>query len=493
MEDQTLEKVVFISYCWKDTPAKDQLYEGLRTMGIMPSVDIISIDNWGSISDFMSSVNQHHFVVVLLSESYLKSQSCMKELDAAMQMPDYYNRVLPIILDQSLFNLESKTEYVRYWCTKRDEYIRKAAEENGSIRKSYIEQYEVANRISDNLLSYLDRITDMKCPSKEVALDWVASRLKDMGVDVLDIESTYLITEKTTVSEISIASSENICNRKNELINWYFANPVNQRGAACYSRGYTIDRWSVITQNITACVELFDIGLKCSIGEIIEKGKPYISLLEQKIENAVRFSDKDVTFSIYVTELFSAEVNLQIAYKTGNDKMITVANKAINTIGLHSVTVHLACNLKLLSVRIIFSSYQAHTPAFVILKSSKLEFGKESSLQRDEPPIFHEELLRCQRYTLKINKGIVAWPSHIGPYTIDYSIPVTNILRIVPSIYTDKYRLYNKQTGEYFETYLKFSGVQGSALHLSAFTADRQIGNFALAAIEDTVFDAELY
>ena len=37
--------------------------------------------------------------------------------------------------------------------------------------------------------------------------------------------------------------SNNICNR-NLLHNWYFGNPVNQRGKTVYSgAGFTVDRW----------------------------------------------------------------------------------------------------------------------------------------------------------------------------------------------------------------------------------------------------------
>ena len=38
--------------------------------------------------------------------------------------------------------------------------------------------------------------------------------------------------------------------RPNLLDNWYFANPVNQRGQTSYTgTGYTVDRWERFTEN----------------------------------------------------------------------------------------------------------------------------------------------------------------------------------------------------------------------------------------------------
>ena len=48
----------------------------------------------------------------------------------------------------------------------------------------------------------------------------------------------------------------------NLLINWYFADPVNQRGQKTYTNdGYTIDKWYVAQRDYGTSVIVDDIGV----------------------------------------------------------------------------------------------------------------------------------------------------------------------------------------------------------------------------------------
>lgn len=325
-------------------------------------------------------------------------------------------------------------------------------------------------------------------------VDWVVSKIKDAGIKVLDINTAYYLPQEVEIKDTKAPQSQ-ILSRKNELINWYFLNSINQRGAVRYNRWYTIDRWCIFSQNTTTYIEVLENGLKCCGGESIEKDARCLAVLEQKLECPERYSERDVTFSVDVIEMNATGINIQIAYMAENDDRIKVAQKLVNTGGIHSLTAKLDSKLKLLSVRILFASSEFGTSnnEYVILKSTKFELGEESTLQQDAPPIYHEELLRCQRYTLKIDHGIIAWPIHIGPYSMCYNISLPCPLRIRPSIYINKYRLYDICTREEIEVGLQCDRLQGNMLYFSAFLSNRKTGDFALVAIGDTVLDAELY
>jgi hypothetical protein len=496
MNAKPVQKHIFISYSWNDTKEKDYIYNTLRTLGAEVSVDCESIDKWGSITGFMESLPEHQFIILLLSDAYLKSMPCMIELDMVMRLEDYRERALPIVLDESLFNSEKKRECIKYWNDKKQQLINDAARVSGDIQQTYLDEFEKVKQFSKNLPDYIVTLTDMWCPKKDNAIDWIVSKIRDAGIKILDINTAYYSPQETEIKETQALNIIQI-DRKNELINWYFISPINQRGAMRYDSWYTIDHWRIFSQNTTAYIAILENGLQCCSGKMIDNNANHFAVLEQKLEYPERYSAQDVTFSLDVIEFHAKEIYLQIAFMAEDNRDVQVAQKLINTDGMHCVTTRLKPQLKMLSVRIVFSSSQFESAdnGFIVIKRAKLEIGSESTLHYDCPPIRHEELLRCQRYSLQIKQGIIAWPSHIGPYSMFYSIPLPCPLRLLPSIYIDKYRLqifHGLQEKEDVEAILQWEGMQANVLHLRAFLPNRRTGEFALVAIEDTVFDAEL-
>lgn len=184
-------------------------------------------------------------------------------------------------------------------------------------------------------------------------------------------------------SEETIAEHyRQFCNR-NLLDNWYFANPVNQKGQMEYTgSGYTIDRWR-------------SYGAKVSINDgyisLSTEGNPTFC---QKSE--LDLYDKTLTFSVLLA-------NGSLCTGTG----ILASGTAWKNTTLYedsSIKLWLQNSNPLFNTAI---DIKGNTP--VDLVAAKLEFGSSQTLAHkegskwvlNEIPDYATELAKCQRYFYK--------------------------------------------------------------------------------------------
>ena len=75
------DKTVFLSYNWHDGGTADKIDKHLsRVPGISVKRDVRDIGAWKSIRDFMKSIRQQDYAVLIINDSYLKSKNCMFEV-----------------------------------------------------------------------------------------------------------------------------------------------------------------------------------------------------------------------------------------------------------------------------------------------------------------------------------------------------------------------------------------------------------------------------
>lgn len=184
----------------------------------------------------------------------------------------------------------------------------------------------------------------------------------------------------------------------NLLDNWYFGNPINQRGQTAYTISgkltYTIDRWAA---NDGSTVSIAGNGLNLTIPESSLYQYTGISYDEFKL-----LANRKATFSV-----------------------LTVSNELITVTVMLPTTIDAIKSLATAKGRNISIGISVHTsksPLFVrifqgteTLLAAKLELGSEQTLAHQENgvwvlneiPDYGEQLARCQRYQIKINSGPV--------------------------------------------------------------------------------------
>ncbi|GAK58367.1 TIR protein [Candidatus Vecturithrix granuli] len=112
---------IFISYSWRDesltiTEALDAF---LQAQGITVVRDNRDIGYKGLIKEYMQQLGKGKYVVVVLSDAYFKSKSCMFELLELSRQEGLYDRIFPVTVEGlSIYEAEDLLRYARYWDEK---------------------------------------------------------------------------------------------------------------------------------------------------------------------------------------------------------------------------------------------------------------------------------------------------------------------------------------------------------------------------------------
>ncbi len=179
----------------------------------------------------------------------------------------------------------------------------------------------------------------------------------------------------------------------NILDNWYFGNPVNQRGQTEYTRaGYTIDRWKIGSGE-----KLTVLDGCCRVECTAASGRSFAQILDANL------AGKTVTFSV----LIKAISNTAVAY-VSNSSGSSLKSMSITAPGLWSMTVTIPDDVTSVLVQV----NQTIVGDTVDLIAAKLELGSQQTLAHqdadgnwalNEIPDYGEQLRRCQRYFVNFN------------------------------------------------------------------------------------------
>ncbi len=211
----------------------------------------------------------------------------------------------------------------------------------------------------------------------------------------------------------------------NLLDNWYFGRPVNQRGQTEYTAGgvYTLDRWWM---QYDTTLSIVDGGIK--IG-----GKWDV---QQYFENTLPNATYTLSL-LYKDRTGSDPLRLLIGNRTDGDIAQTESK---NASGILSITVSTAALNK------VNFGFTGSTDNSATIIAAKLELGDTQTLAHkengvwvlNEIPDYGEQLRRCQRYYLKLEKnsvGVTSGIANIGG-GLCYPIYFPTTMRTQPVITT---------------------------------------------------------
>ncbi|MDL1971552.1 MAG: toll/interleukin-1 receptor domain-containing protein [Candidatus Desulfofervidaceae bacterium] len=114
---------IFISYCHKDIKKVRKIDADLS---ILEEIEIIRDERKLSFTDniisYMKLIRKCDYVLVLVSDSFLKSTACMFEIFEFFKDEDYKKRILPVIIENArIYDHQDIIEYIKYWENKERE------------------------------------------------------------------------------------------------------------------------------------------------------------------------------------------------------------------------------------------------------------------------------------------------------------------------------------------------------------------------------------
>lgn len=113
---------VYVSYNWEGHSSHivDFLCFVLENKGIPYLRDKNDCNYKDNIKEFMDAIRAGKTVIVVFSRPYLKSKNCMYELSGILQDPSYKDRILPVVVDDTIRDDQFYVELVKYWKETKD-------------------------------------------------------------------------------------------------------------------------------------------------------------------------------------------------------------------------------------------------------------------------------------------------------------------------------------------------------------------------------------
>lgn len=156
---------IFISYTKNDIDIADKLDGILTDAGCIINRDTYNLKYWTSIKKYMQSIIDNDYIIMIISDEYLKSASCMNEILELMKMPDFKKHILPIVLDNRIYIIENQINYIGFWedkCKRLKKRLKEIQIENLADFPAELRKYQ---DIASLVGKFLKVVTDIKNPS----------------------------------------------------------------------------------------------------------------------------------------------------------------------------------------------------------------------------------------------------------------------------------------------------------------------------------------
>lgn len=118
MEESITTPAIYISYAWNSE--SESIVESIEKEFQKKNVHIVRDKNnlkyKGSIKEFMEQIGRGKYVILIISNKYLKSENCMFELLQIFKNQDFYERIFPLVLDEvKISKAVDRLDFIKYW------------------------------------------------------------------------------------------------------------------------------------------------------------------------------------------------------------------------------------------------------------------------------------------------------------------------------------------------------------------------------------------
>lgn len=179
---ESQKKTIFLSYCQKDSEIADLVeskLSGILQNEAVISRDIRDVKYRESFRKFMQTVDKHDYVIMLISDRYLKSRNCMYEMLEVVRNNDYNKKLFFIVLQErdkiyysneqvipieaKVYDTVSHTNYHMYWKKQGEELESQIKEIDDPVFSlNQAKELQIVKRIQMDLSDFLSYILDAK-------------------------------------------------------------------------------------------------------------------------------------------------------------------------------------------------------------------------------------------------------------------------------------------------------------------------------------------
>lgn len=118
MQKNELTPAIYISYAWnqESEAIADSIEAEFLKRGVRIIRDKNDLGYKGRIKDFMEQIGRGKYVILVISNKYLRSENCMFELLQIFKNQDFYERIFPVVLDEvKIAKATDRLDLLKYW------------------------------------------------------------------------------------------------------------------------------------------------------------------------------------------------------------------------------------------------------------------------------------------------------------------------------------------------------------------------------------------
>ena len=169
---------VFISYNWGSDKIADEIEMRLKPFADVKR-DKSSVRPWGDLQEFMSSIRDQDFAVLIISDAYLKSEACLFEVMELMKEQQWDKRVMYVVTDDAhgIYDTKRHFEYITYWEEKEQQLAEEIQKHNPAAVISQADELKKVQLIAINIGVFMAKVKRTKNPDMDMAISAVIKRV----------------------------------------------------------------------------------------------------------------------------------------------------------------------------------------------------------------------------------------------------------------------------------------------------------------------------
>lgn len=155
---------IFISYSWNDNNFVNILDNELQSYGYKIIRDIRDAEYAQSIKDFMKKIRKTDYSIIILSDSFLKSENCMREIFEFIKDDDYKDRIIPVIYESAkdIWSTNKGITYTIYWKQREEKFKEQLTQIEEESKCGYIEELKHISAIKNSIGEVIGIFRNMK-------------------------------------------------------------------------------------------------------------------------------------------------------------------------------------------------------------------------------------------------------------------------------------------------------------------------------------------
>lgn len=197
---------MFLSYCQRDAVYADNIDLYFKDKSVRIHRDIRDISTWKSIREYMQTIRDMDYAVLIVTENYLKSFNCMYEVLEVMKEKSYENKIFPVVVETSIYSTTGKIKYIKYWEDKYKELQNQIIQIDIVNAGNLIDDLKRTQNICSSMVDFLSKVADMNNPNISNVNVAIENKLRVQGL----LDNKKAVIERKIEDDKDIFLSLNI-------------------------------------------------------------------------------------------------------------------------------------------------------------------------------------------------------------------------------------------------------------------------------------------